>query len=203
METENSVSFDTCFGVKNTNVTKRRCQCDFSGVMAAVSDCFSLGSIVWCRTCYDTEVEGEVLAFDANTKILILKCSSSNGDAKLNDVHFINLSLLNTRVKNQVDEKKRLLQAKSTNASSEGQSVFIAIAKTIDEVRWRNSEIVVWNHEVVISPPYQLENIRGDPNNKGYGYIKKVVEKHWNDLALNSQNNSQNIVQSNSNANYK
>lgn len=40
--------------------------------MAAVSDFFSLGSIVWCRTCYNKEVEGEVLAFDPQTKILIL-----------------------------------------------------------------------------------------------------------------------------------
>lgn len=51
-------------------------------------------------------------------------------------------------MRNQVDEKKRMLQAISANVSSEGQSLFIAIAKTINEVRWRNSEIVIWNHEV-------------------------------------------------------
>ncbi|XP_018561545.1 protein LSM12 homolog [Anoplophora glabripennis] len=180
--------------------------------MAAVSDFFSLGSVVWCRTCYNKEVEGEVLAFDPQTKILILKCLSSSGDPKLNDVHFINLSLvselkvkkevttipeapqslnlqrLNTRVRNQVDEKKRMLQAISANVSSEGQSLFIAIAKTINEVRWRNSEIVIWNHEVIISPPYQLENIQGNTTSKEYGYIRKVVEKHMKDLGLNSQN---------------
>ncbi|XP_044763938.1 protein LSM12 homolog [Coccinella septempunctata] len=211
------------------NVTKRRrCQCVFSEEeMAAVSDCFSIGSVVWCRTCYNTEFEGEVLSFDSNSKILILKCCSSNGDPKLNDIHFINLALvselqvkresasppeplqslnierINIRVKNQVEEKRRILQAKSTNASTEGQSVFIAIAKVIDEISWRNSEIIVFNQEfsqVIISPPYQLENIKGDPNHKGFTYIKKVVEKHWNDY---SQNNSQNLVQSNSNANYK
>ncbi|VEN46823.1 unnamed protein product [Callosobruchus maculatus] len=182
--------------------------------MAAVSDFFSLGSVVWCRTCYNQEVEGEVLAFDPQTKILILKCTSSNGDPKLNDVHFVNLSLvselqvkkevtnvpetpqslnlqrLNTRVRNQVDEKKRMLQAISANVSSEGQSLFIAIAKTISEVRWSNSEIVVWNQEVIISPPYQLENIQGNSNSKEYIYIKKVVEKHMKDLALNNQNQS-------------
>ncbi|CAH1961854.1 unnamed protein product [Acanthoscelides obtectus] len=189
--------------------------------MAAVSDFFSLGSVVWCRTCYNQEVEGEVLAFDPQTKILILKCTSSSGDAKLNDVHFVNLSLvselqvkkevtnvpetpqslnlqrLNTRVRNQVDEKKRMLQAISANVSSEGQSLFIAIAKTISEVRWCNSEIVVWNQEVIISPPYQLENIRGNSSSKEYTYIKKVVEKHMKDLALNNQNN-QSVCQNNS-----
>ncbi|RZC34205.1 AD domain containing protein [Asbolus verrucosus] len=183
--------------------------------MAAVIDYFSIGSTVWCRTCYNTEIEGEVMAFDPHVKILILKCSSSSGDSKLNDVHFVNLSLvselqvkkevtslpevpqslnlqrLNTRVRNQVDKKRRILQAISANVSSEGQSLFIAIAKTIKEVRWRNSEIVVWNQEVIISPPYQLENIRGDTKSKEYLYIKKVVEKHMKDLAMNSQNTTQ------------
>lgn len=40
--------------------------------MAAVSDFFSIGSVVWCRTCYNKDIEGEVLAFDPQTKILIL-----------------------------------------------------------------------------------------------------------------------------------
>lgn len=41
-----------------------------------------------------------------------------------------------------------MLQAISANVSSEGQSLYIAISKTISEVRWNNSEIVVWNQEV-------------------------------------------------------
>ncbi|KAJ8940004.1 hypothetical protein NQ318_012926 [Aromia moschata] len=50
-------------------------------------------------------------------------------------------------------------------------------AKTINEVRWRNSEIVIWNHEIIISPPYQLENISGNTTSKGYSYVKKVVSR--------------------------
>jgi len=38
----------------------------------AVNDCFSIGSTVVCTTCFNEEVEGEVLAFDHNTKMLIL-----------------------------------------------------------------------------------------------------------------------------------
>lgn len=40
--------------------------------MAGVSDCFGIGSIVACKTCYNKEIEGEVLAFDPQTKMLIL-----------------------------------------------------------------------------------------------------------------------------------
>lgn len=42
------------------------------GNMAAPADFFSLGSTVWCKTCYNSEVQGEVLAFDPTSKILIL-----------------------------------------------------------------------------------------------------------------------------------
>lgn len=40
--------------------------------MAGVNECFSIGSIVACKTCYNKEIEGEVLAFDPQTKMLIL-----------------------------------------------------------------------------------------------------------------------------------
>lgn len=40
--------------------------------MAGNSDWFSIGSTVSCRTCYSQEIEGEVLAFDPQTKMLIL-----------------------------------------------------------------------------------------------------------------------------------
>nr|XP_022920419.1 protein LSM12 homolog [Onthophagus taurus] len=184
--------------------------------MAAVSDCFSLGSTVWCKTCYDKEIEGEVLAFDPNTKVLILKCLSIHSQSQHPyDVHFVNLQLvselqvkrevtsvpeipqslnlnrLNTRIRNQVDEKKRLLQAMSANVSPEGQRLFIAISKTISEVRWSNSNIVVWENDVVICPPYQVDDIKGNLNSKGYAYIRKVVEKHMKDTALMNSTSTQ------------
>ncbi|XP_011141046.1 protein LSM12 homolog A isoform X2 [Harpegnathos saltator] len=101
--------------------------------MAGASDWFSIGSTVVCKTCHEQEIEGEVLAFDPQTKMLILKCPSTSGRSSLNDVHVVNLSLvsnvqvirevsattneppqslnlqrLNTRVRNQIEEKKRL-----------------------------------------------------------------------------------------------
>lgn len=185
--------------------------------MAAVSEIFSLGSIVWCRTCYDTEIEGEVLAFEPQNKILILKCGATNGNPKLNDIQFINLSLvselqvkkegnsytyeapqslnlhrLNTRVRNQVEEKRRMFQAISANVSTEGQSLFLALSKMINEVRWRNSEIIIWDQEVVISPPYGLDNVKSNTNSSGLKYILKLVEKHLQDLSLNTQSATQN-----------
>lgn len=84
---------------------------------------------------------------------------------------------LNTRVRNHVEEKRRLMSALSAGVGPEGQRLFIAIAKTINEVQWCGSNIVVWNQKVVISPPYQVEDIKGNTQSKEYGYIRKVVRK--------------------------
>jgi len=192
--------------------------------MAAVSDCFTLGSTVWCKTCYNQEIEGDVLAFDPQTKILILKCASSSGVSHLHDVHFINLALvsqlqvkkevttvpeipqslniqrLNTRISNQVEEKRKFLTTMSPNVTPAGQSLFKAIAKTIKEVRWRNADIVVWDNKVVITPPYSLDNVVGNGATQEITYIKKVVEKHMKDTALNQTSmNSHPVVQHNAN----
>lgn len=37
-----------------------------------MSECFSIGSTVACTTCFKQNIEGEVLAFDPSTKMLIL-----------------------------------------------------------------------------------------------------------------------------------
>ncbi|XP_026846187.1 protein LSM12 homolog A isoform X1 [Drosophila persimilis] len=78
----------------------------------AVNDCFSIGSTVMCTTCFNEEVEGEVLAFDHNTKMLILifprfplshlfpllpfcpktECRSKTTE-ELSDIYALNLSL--------------------------------------------------------------------------------------------------------------
>lgn len=55
---------------------------------------------------------------------------------------------LNRRLHKQVNEKKHKLQAISANVSEEGKSLFLAISKVITEIRWRNSEIVVFNQDV-------------------------------------------------------
>lgn len=83
--------------------------------MAAVSDCFSIGSTVLCTTCFKEDVEGEVLAYDHQTKMLILsmlvrvdvdreylkyiylslmflECGSKSSK-NLNDIYVLNLEL--------------------------------------------------------------------------------------------------------------
>ncbi|EDS27965.1 conserved hypothetical protein [Culex quinquefasciatus] len=176
-----------------------------------VQDCFSIGSTVACTTCYNQNIEGEVLAFDQQTKMLILKCSSASNTSKLNDVYIVNLALcsdvqvvqevnsipdppqslnlqrLSTRVRNQVEQKKRQVSALAAGVSQEGQNLFLAIARTINQVSWNGPNIVVFQ-DVTISPPYKVDNVNGSPDSRQLTYVKKIVEKHVNDQATANSN---------------
>ncbi|KZC08655.1 PREDICTED: protein LSM12 homolog [Dufourea novaeangliae] len=183
--------------------------------MAGANDCFSIGSTVACKTCYKEEIEGEVLAFDPQTKMLILKCPSSSGAPTLNDVHIVNLSLvsevqvkwevspttseppqslnlqkLNKRVRNQIEEKKNLVMALQAGVSPEGQKLFSTISKTIPGVTWNGANIVVFA-EVTIRPPYKVDNVHGNAESGAYKHVKKVVEKHIKDSEAQAQQRDQ------------
>ncbi|XP_059618614.1 LSM12 homolog A [Phlebotomus argentipes] len=185
--------------------------------MAAVNDCFSIGSTVVCTTCFNQNIEGEVLAFDQSTKILILKCTAVSGNVKQHDVFMVNLSLcgdvqvkkevstkpdppqslnlqrLTTRLRNTLEQKKRLVTALAAGVSPDGQKLFIAISKTIDQVTWSGPNIVVFN-DVTISPPYKVDNVAGNPDSKQLTYVKKIVEKYLTDsAATSSATNNQGI----------
>ncbi|KAF6210710.1 hypothetical protein GE061_013817 [Apolygus lucorum] len=172
--------------------------------MAGVSDYFAIGSIVACKTCYNTIVEGEVQAFDPQTKMLILKCPASNGRPTQNDVYILNLSLvsdvqvkkevttppepakqlnlkrINERVRGNIEAKRCLIDAIRAGVTPEGLMLFHTIGKTIDEVTWDGPNIVIMN-QVKITPPYKPDNIQGDGHTKAYTHIRKIVEKHLKD----------------------
>lgn len=173
--------------------------------MAEGSEYFTVGSIVTCKSCYNQKFEGEVVAFDPHSKMLILRSTPTNGKPNVNDIHMVNLAYasevemkkeatssppplqplnvqrLTTRSKHQLEEKMRLLNAMAAGVSPEGQQLFLAITKTIDEVTWNGPNIVVMN-QVTISPPYKPENCKGNNDSQqAITHVRKIVEKHIKD----------------------
>ena len=129
----------------------------------------------------------------------ILECPSSTGRPTLNDVHIVNLSKvsdvqvkrevsptmseppqslnltrLNTRVRNQIEEKKRMVKALQAGVSPEGQKLFIAISKTINDITWNGQNIVVFN-TITIIPPYKVDNVHSKVDDPAYVHVKKIV----------------------------
>ncbi|KAH8236736.1 LSM12 homolog A [Drosophila bipectinata] len=171
----------------------------------AVNDCFSIGSTVVCTTCFNEEVEGEVLAFDHNTKMLILKCRSKSTE-ELSDIYVSNLSLCSNvqvikecngnfddpqklnleqvkmRLRKTVERRQDYLKSKNADVSPEAQELYRAIAKQYgyNEVSWQGLNIQILN-EVTISPPYRVDNVVSSSNNEtSCNYIKRIIKQFFN-----------------------
>ena len=180
---------------------------------------FSVGTIVSCKTCFGEDHEGEVVAFDYQTKILFLKCPSKSGKANVQDMKMINLDFvedvvikkevttpangtqsltplniekLSGRAKQHVKERQRLANALSSGVSNEGVKLYLAITKTITEVTWQGKNIVVMN-QVTITPPYRPENCKpiGKSDGDAVNHVRRIVEKYFKDQAQAQPSQSQ------------
>ena len=80
--------------------------------------------------------------------------------------------------------KQRLVAALKAGVSPEGQRLFTAIKKTIEEVTWRGEDIIVME-KVCISKPYTPESVRPlnqqTTEKKAIDHVRKIVEKHIQD----------------------
>ncbi|XP_013399948.1 protein LSM12 homolog A-like [Lingula anatina] len=172
----------------------------------AESDYFNVGSIVACNTCYGQKIQGEVVAFDHTTKMLVLKSPSGPGRQGLYDMRMLNLNMvseidlikecsdppstltnlnfnkLQQRVRATSEEKRRKVKYVGIGVTPEGQKLFNAITKTINDVHWENQKIIVMD-QVVILPPYGLENCKpiNQAQEKAAQHVKKIIEKHIRD----------------------
>ncbi|CAO2645522.1 Protein LSM12 [Lemmus lemmus] len=160
---------------------------------------FSVGSQVSCRTCQEQRLQGEVVAFDYQSKMLALKCPSSSGKPNHADILLINLqyvseveiindrtetppplaslnvSKLASKARTEKEEKLSQAYAISAGVSVEGQQLFQTIHKTIKDCKWQEKNIVVME-EVVITPPYQVENCKGKEGS-ALSHVRKIVSK--------------------------
>lgn len=118
-----------------------------------VSYAFSPGQMVHCKTRFDEEYEGEVIAFDLHTKTLVIKCPSQQNDTR-NDLHFLVLdsvadlkilkeppsdisstlpALLMKKVEERtaaaIDERLKLVKAVQSGVSEDGLRLFSALSK--------------------------------------------------------------------------
>ena len=65
-----------------------------------------------------------------------------------------------------------------------GQSLYFAIKKTIEDVSWRNQDILVMD-KVLVTKPYTADCVKAlnekAPEKKAIDHVRKIVEKHIQD----------------------
>ncbi|KAL4687119.1 hypothetical protein H8959_019247 [Pygathrix nigripes] len=92
----------------------------------------------------------------------------------------LNVSKLASKARTEKEEKLSQAYAISAGVSLEGQQLFQTIHKTIKDCKWQEKNIVVME-EVVITPPYQVENCKGKEGS-ALSHVRKIVEKHFRDV---------------------
>eukprot|EP00088_Acartia_fossae_P056045 TRINITY_DN6522_c0_g1_i1.p1 TRINITY_DN6522_c0_g1~~TRINITY_DN6522_c0_g1_i1.p1 ORF type:complete len:202 (-),score=58.82 TRINITY_DN6522_c0_g1_i1:1321-1926(-) len=176
--------------------------------LSFTEEVFRVGSLISCELCTKKWVEGEVVAWDEARKVLFIK-SESKARSNLTNVQIINLEYvtdikvkrenpspvlatasslnvqrLEDRANEQIKEKKRLVAALKAGASHEAQRLFQAIRKTIEEVSWRNQDIIVMD-KVLVTKPYTADCVKAlnekAPEKKAIDHVRKIVEKHYQD----------------------
>lgn len=87
----------------------------------------------------------------------------------------LNVSKLASKARTEKEEKLSQAYAISAGVSLEGQQLFQTIHKTIKDCKWQEKNIVVME-EVVITPPYQVENCKGKEGS-ALSHVRKIVSK--------------------------
>ncbi|KFQ27922.1 Protein LSM12, partial [Mesitornis unicolor] len=123
------------------------------------------------------------------------ECPSSSGKPNHADILLVNLQYVSepsppllflcplqlaNKARTEKEEKMSQAYAISAGVSLEGQQLFQTIHKTIKDCKWQEKNIVVME-EVVIAPPYQVENCKGKEGS-ALSHVRKIVEKHFRDV---------------------
>jgi len=170
---------------------------------------YPIGSKITAKLVTNETMKGEVVAFDPNFKIVIIKSASGRpghhnvsivnlshcaeikvdeeGKESPSEMQDLNTQRLQERLRTQIERKKKLITAFKAGISPEGQKLFQYINKTLDDVMWQGDKIQVMN-KVVIEPPYKVENVKlrqglkeDDSTVKNLNHVRKIVEKHLGD----------------------
>ncbi|KAM7319353.1 hypothetical protein ACRRTK_022465 [Alexandromys fortis] len=173
-------------------------------IAAPAGEYFSVWSQVSCRTCQEQRLQGEVVAFDYQSKMLALKCPSSSGKPNHAGILLINLQyvsevgIINDRTetppplaslnvsklasKAGTEKEEKLSQAYAISAavSLEGQKLFQTIQKTIKDCKWQEKKHRSHGRSCYYTP-YQVENCKGKEGS-ALSHVRKIVEKHFRDV---------------------
>lgn len=166
-----------------------------------------IGAQIKCVTCLGNNVQGKVIAYDQQTKMLALRAPVPNKpgyyDYTMVNVAWcsnlevleepsespepittLNIQKLERRKKLNIDNKLKEMNSLGNDVSPLAQHLYFTIYKTLNEVEWEDKNIVVMN-SVVITPPYDVNSChsRSGEAHPAVEHVKKIVKKFLDDYS--------------------
>lgn len=160
-----------------------------------------IGAIVQCVSCLGNTIQGKVMAYDQQTKILALRsnvpnkaghydftmvniswCSSLEVKEEPSEppepVSSLNTNKIERRKQLNIESKKKEISVLGSDVTPIAQSLYFTILKTLEDVKWDDKRIIVMN-SVYIEPPYDVNSCHGKngDNHQAVEHVKKIVKK--------------------------
>lgn len=158
----------------------------------------SVGAMVSGTDKFGESFEGEVLAFDIQGRLVVIK-SRLVEQTKTCDVMILNMDhasfnvvqeatgppkhlasinfeALEVRKKKNIDKKMTDARYMGDGVTDTAQSLMSQISRLYPESEWNAKDIIVMG-EITVSPPYQRENCRGPVNSKVLEIVQQTIEK--------------------------
>ncbi|CAL9167059.1 uncharacterized protein LOC135593106 [Musa acuminata AAA Group] len=157
----------------------------------------AVGCVLSLRTTLGDEIEGQIIAYDRPSNILVIQEGSSKAGPRRNirllkanyiqdftylrkaedpidpNKCYIDLAGLQAREEASLRQAEIEAERIGVGVTSEAQSIFDALSKTLP-VHWDKTVIVVMN-EVRVSSPYHPENVTGGTP-AANDRVKKVLD---------------------------
>ncbi|CAG8593564.1 5710_t:CDS:2 [Ambispora leptoticha] len=142
---------------------------------------WALGLSIRVKTLTDEEYEGQIYAYDTKTNCVNATSNDATNTTTsvfattFPSVSYVQMERIQAREMQAYRETQAFLARIGVGVTVEAQEIFDALSKTLP-VRWAEEKIVVLD-EVVINPPYDLENCKANSSASGsLARVKKVLE---------------------------
>ncbi|XP_071948527.1 protein LSM12 homolog A-like [Antedon mediterranea] len=170
---------------------------------------YKIGSIVGCVTSFGDHFDGEVMAYDSQSNLIVLK-TKSNMDKPTFNIQFLNVKNLKSievlkeatevppalpalnqnklikRAEESIFEKQEAIKCQELGVPSHAIKLYHTIKKTL-HCRWQHRDMIVLD-SVIVAPPYTLESCSSQDGKEGkdLAQVKKIIEKHMRDQQTKS-----------------
>uniref|UniRef100_A0A5S6QMR3 AD domain-containing protein n=1 Tax=Trichuris muris TaxID=70415 RepID=A0A5S6QMR3_TRIMR len=190
-----------------------------------IPEYITIGSVAKCVDCFNEEIVGEVAGIDRGVNMILLKTDQPDGKTKVTFMNLgfvkefellkempsstepasitqnVNASKIAKRIEEETERKCRSLCPSTCGV--DGRRLFVVIRKTIEDVRWSEDNIEVFQC-VLVHPPYTVQSVQIKSTHEGgtqaqstLEHVKKIVEKFWRGKEAASSNDNGRTVSSN------
>lgn len=120
-------------------------------------------------------------SFIKSLQVIGAKPNTNSFKKQIINPSMVNLDRIETFLNQEIEKSNKDSLLKGKGVTSEGQTIFDLIYKTIPDTRWDGKDIVILD-DIKVTPPYKIDNIITLHETQSIKLIERIVERGWNTI---------------------